>query len=54
MLSESPRAALLDGTLATWALWVVVHGGGAIISALTIAALVLRVMILWRTWKAGR
>jgi hypothetical protein len=54
MLSESPRAAVVDGTLATWSVWIVIHGGGAIISALTIVALVLRVMLLWRQWKAGR
>jgi hypothetical protein len=54
ILPESPRALIGDGALATWALWVAAHLPSAIIVALTIAALILRVLILYRQWRAGK
>lgn len=51
IFSESPKVALLDGTMLAWAIWVAAHGAAAIITILTIVGLALRVMILWRQWK---
>jgi hypothetical protein len=45
-----PRA-VGDGALVTWAVYVATHGAAAIITALTIAVLLLRAMILFRQWK---
>jgi hypothetical protein len=54
LIHEDPRALVGDGALLTWAGYVVTHGAAAMISALTIAILMLRAMILFRQWKAGK
>lgn len=54
IFSESPKALAMDGTLAAWALFVVIHGAEVITAVLTIALLVIRLMIAWRQWKAGK
>jgi hypothetical protein len=54
MIPDSPKALVGDGALVTWGLWVAAHLPSAIIVTLTIAALVLRVMLLLRQWKAGK
>lgn len=54
ILPESPKALVGDGALVTWALWVAAHLPSAIIVALTIVALILRVMILHRQWRADK
>ena len=51
---ESPKALVGDGALVTAAIWIVTHIGSLMIWALTIAILMLRAMILYRQWKAGR
>lgn len=51
MIIESPKAMALDGTLAAWGVWVVVHGAEAITALLTMALLILRLMIAWRQWR---
>lgn len=48
------RSALFDGGLTTWALFIVAHGAAAVISALTIAILFIRLMIIVREWKARK
>jgi hypothetical protein len=48
---EHPKTFLLDGGLTTWALFVLAHGAAAVISALTIALLALRVLIAYREWR---
>jgi hypothetical protein len=50
---ESPKVLAGDGALLAWVGYVLTHGAAAIITALTIAILVLRVMILLRQWRAG-
>lgn len=51
ILPESPRALALDGTLATWATFVIVNGLPALITVGTLILIVLRVLIAWREWR---
>jgi hypothetical protein len=53
-LPESPRALVGDGALVSWALWLLAHGATVVITALTIALMSVRLMILWRQWRLGK
>jgi hypothetical protein len=54
MILESPKTLALDGGLTTWAVFVAAHGAAAVITALTISILLLRLMILLRQWRRGQ
>jgi cellobiose-specific phosphotransferase system component IIA len=53
-LFESPRAFAADGSLVTWVTFLLLHGATALMTVLTIAVLVLRLMILSRQWRQGK
>jgi len=54
MFPESPKALVGDGALVTAAIWVAHNIASAAIWGLTIAILLLRALILYRQWKAGK
>jgi hypothetical protein len=54
MLPESPRALVGDGALVTWIVWLATNGASAVLIALAIAISIVRLMILWRQWRAGK
>jgi uncharacterized membrane-anchored protein len=54
ILPESPKALVLDGTLLAWGAWVLINGVPALIALVTLATVILRLMIAWRQWRAGR
>jgi hypothetical protein len=47
------RHLALDGTLITWAGFVVLKGLPTLITLITLLLVVLRAMIAWREWKRG-
>ena len=48
ILPESPKALAFDGTLATWALWIVTVGAPAIVTLGTAILILLRIVIAVR------
>ena len=51
---ESPGALVLDGSLLAWSAWVLINGVPAMIALVTLATVILRLMIAWRQWRAGK
>jgi hypothetical protein len=54
ILPESPKALAVDGTLAAWVAWLIAHGATAVMTALTISILFMRLLILIRQWRTGK
>lgn len=52
-LFESPRALAFDGTLTTWAVYVITHSPTVLIEIGTLILVVIRIMLLWRQWRRG-
>jgi len=54
ILPESPKALAFDGSLATWALWVIHSGAPAVIVIGTAVLIILRCIIAVRDLRAGK
>jgi hypothetical protein len=53
VILESPKALALDGSLVTWATFVIVKGLPALITMATLILICIRVLIAWREWRRG-